>query len=299
MKILISGWFSFENMGTTAGDLIACGLVCEWLREFKLDFDVASKQEIPEGICWEDMVPQNYTHVIFICGPFGNGWPLTDFLDYFKNSKFIGMNLSLLQSLNEWDPFDFLIERDSDRQTNPDITFGAKFQKVPVVGVIKAHKQKEYGQRAKHEIANKEIDQLIASREMGIINIDTSLEKNQFGLRTVKEIESVISKTDLVITTRLHGLVLSLKNGIPAIAIDPISGGAKLTQQAKSIKWPYCFNVDTLSQQHLIESFEACLNEKVLIQVNQSAKTGMKKTREIKLRLKKYLQEQEKSISFL
>ncbi len=43
---------------------------------------------------------------------------------------------------------------------------------------------------------------------------------------------------DIVVTTRLHGMVLALKNGVPAIAVDPIVGGAKITQQARAINWP-------------------------------------------------------------
>jgi polysaccharide pyruvyl transferase WcaK-like protein len=297
MKILVSGWFSFDNMGTTAGDVIACQLVCNWLRKNNLDFDIASRQQDLKGIKWEDAIPERYTHVIFICGPFGNGWPVTEFLDYLKNSKLIGLNLTILQSLEKWNPFDFLIERDSDRQHNPDITFGAKIQKAPVVGVIRAHKQKEYGKRAKHENANEAIDQLINSREMAIVNIDTSLENNQFGLRTSNEIESVIAKTDVIITTRLHGLVLALKNGVPALAIDPISGGAKITHQADAISWPYKFDVDSLKQQPLINAFEECLNGKAQNQVNKSVGLAKEMINKIENELKEYLLKQ-KGVKF-
>ena len=31
MKTLVAGWFSFEQMGASAGDLLARDLVCEWL----------------------------------------------------------------------------------------------------------------------------------------------------------------------------------------------------------------------------------------------------------------------------
>jgi hypothetical protein len=31
MKILVSGWFSFEQMGATAGDLYSKDIVCQWL----------------------------------------------------------------------------------------------------------------------------------------------------------------------------------------------------------------------------------------------------------------------------
>ena len=47
---------------------------------------------------------------------------------------------------------------------------------------------------------------------------------------------------DVVITTRLHGTVLALKNGVPVIPIDPIADGAKITLQVKSLNWPLLVN---------------------------------------------------------
>jgi polysaccharide pyruvyl transferase WcaK-like protein len=44
----------------------------------------------------------------------------------------------------------------------------------------------------------------------------------------------VISRLDLVITMRMHGLVLALKHGVPALAVDPVAGGAKVTAQAQA-----------------------------------------------------------------
>ena len=43
---------------------------------------------------------------------------------------------------------------------------------------------------------------------------------------------------DVVVTTRLHGLVFALRGGVPALAIDPIAGGAKVAGQAEAIGWP-------------------------------------------------------------
>jgi hypothetical protein len=48
----------------------------------------------------------------------------------------------------------------------------------------------------------------------------------------------VISRLDLVITMRMHGLVLALKHGVPALAVDPVAGGAKVTAQAQAWHWP-------------------------------------------------------------
>jgi len=73
--------------------------------------------------------------------------------------------------------------------------------------------------------ANAAIEQLLKKVEATMVSIDTSLLDNSGGLRTSGEVESLIAKMDLVITTRLHGTVLAIKNGIPVIPIDPIAGG--------------------------------------------------------------------------
>jgi polysaccharide pyruvyl transferase WcaK-like protein len=64
---------------------------------------------------------------------------------------------------------------------------------------------------------------------------------------------------DLVITTRLHGLVLALKNGVPAIAIDPIPRGFKIEGQAHTVGWPVVLPVDGLTNERLEEAFDCCL----------------------------------------
>jgi len=56
---------------------------------------------------------------------------------------------------------------------------------------------------------------LAASREMSVVHIDTRLDVNSTGLRTPREVESPITRMDVVLTTRLHATGLSIKNGVP------------------------------------------------------------------------------------
>ena len=258
MHILVAGWFSFEDMGATAGDLMACDVLCRWLDSRAYQYDVAFVAPFGEGVHWWDTSPDKYSHVCFVCGPFGNGWPITDFLTHFSRARMIGLNLTLLQTLDEWNPFDVCYERDSQNSQRPDITFAANLPKVPLVGIILAHKQKEYGSKSRHA----EVDVLIKSyadtKHVTRIPIDTCLGTNAGGLRTSNEIESLIAKMDLVITTRLHGLVLSIKNGVPAIAIDAIEGGAKVSKQAEAIQWPIVIAENQLSTEALDSAFDYC-----------------------------------------
>src|SRR5687767_8607566 len=109
MRVLVAGWFSFPDMGTTAGDIIAKDIICDWLKEAGIDFDAAvdPRFDQPLSVEWKTVSPANYTDLIFVCGPFGNGWPVTELLEKFSHCRFSGINLSLLQSLSEWNPFTF------------------------------------------------------------------------------------------------------------------------------------------------------------------------------------------------
>jgi hypothetical protein len=259
MKVLVTGWFSFEQMGASAGDLIARDLACQWLRRAGRAYDVATAPPFTGNVDWRAVNASDYAHVLFVCGPFGNGPPLLEFLEKFEG-RLVGLNLTMLQSLEEWNPFEFLIERDSSRTANPDIVFGAPLRRptVPVVGLVLIDEQPEYPTDVKH-LANSALTRLIDSRELAVIRIDTRLDENRTGLRTPAEVEAVIARMDVILTTRLHGTVLALKNGIPAIVVDAVAGGAKVLRQAEAIGWPVVFTADAVTDQQLSIAFDYCL----------------------------------------
>jgi hypothetical protein len=260
VKVLVTGWFSFEQMGASAGDLLARDLVCSWLENAACNYDVAVAPPFSDGVDWHNCHTDKYSAVIFICGPFGNGPPITEFLEYFSDVPLIGLNLSMLQGLDVWNPFHLLLERDSNETRRPDLVFLTQQKKVPVVGLILVHLQEEYGDRAMHQVADNLLQRLIESRDMAVIPIDTRLDENQTGLRAPCEVESLIAKTDVVITTRLHGMVLAIKNGVPPLVVDPIAGGAKILRQAGAIDWPVVFTADKLDQEKLETALDFCLS---------------------------------------
>jgi polysaccharide pyruvyl transferase WcaK-like protein len=66
---------------------------------------------------------------------------------------------------------------------------------------------------------------------------------------------------DVVVTTRLHGLVLGLKHGVPVLAVDPVEGGAKVRRQAEVLGWPHVLVAESASVAALEAGFLACLTE--------------------------------------
>jgi hypothetical protein len=287
VKTLVAGWFSFEQMGATAGDLLVRDLVCEWLGRAGCPYDVALAPPFSGGFDWRTIDPKRYSQVVFVCGPFGNGWPVADFLHRFRACRLIGLNLSMIESLEIWNPFHFLLERDSSAGTRPDLAFLAPTKLVPVVGVVLAHAQTEYP-GGMHQVANEALKRLVAARELSAVPIDTRLDINSTGLRTPAEVESLIARMDVVLTTRLHGTVLALKNGVPAIAIDPFAGGAKIRRQAETIGWPLIFTAEKVTDAALQQAFDYCLTEEARAQAracSQQARRVAQATRDEFIRI--------------
>ncbi|NOH01800.1 MAG: glycosyltransferase [Chloroflexi bacterium] len=257
MRALVAGWFSFEDGHATAGDLLTRDLVCEWLVEAGMPYDVAAAPPFTGGLDWRTADPQAFTHVVFVCGPFGRDEHEQEFLKRFNECRLIGMNLSMKLPLDEWNPFDFLIERNSSRIVHPDISFLSRQPHVPVIGLCLV----EHYEGAPVEEANVAIQRLLESNEVAVVPIDTRLDTNQTGLRTPAEVESLLARMDVVVTTRLHGTALSLKNGVPVLAIDPEVGGWKIRRLAELVGWHVTFNVDDLDEKALQKALDFCLTD--------------------------------------
>ena len=254
-KVLVAGWFSYERGGATAGDLIACDVARGWIESAGLECDVATVFPFISDVNLQDAKPEDYSQVAFVCGPFGK-YPLEKhFLRQFAGRKLIGLNLSMGGYDTFWNPFSVLVERDSTAVTRPDIVFASQQPLVPVVGVCLVEPYD--GADVPH--ANAAVSRLLASRELAVVPIDTRLDRNTSGLRTSSEVESLFARMDAVVTTRLHGLVLSLKNGIPVVALDPEPAGGKITRQAEAIKWPSTFRVGTATDRDLCDALDYCL----------------------------------------
>jgi hypothetical protein len=271
MKTLVAGWFSFEQMGASAGDLLARDLVCNWLRQAGHAYDVALAPPFTGGVDWRAVDPAGYAQIVFVCGPFGNGEPVTGFLERFAGRRLVGVNLSMLQPLDAWNPFDLLLERDSSARSRPDLVFLSRAPRVPVVGVVLIDSQPEYGPRDLHQAADVAIQRLVASRPLAVVPIDTRLDANRTGLRRPEEVESLIARMDVVLTTRLHGTVLALKNGVPAVAVDSVAGGAKIRRQAEAVGWPVVLAAEALTDGALQKAYEYCLTEEARARARECA----------------------------
>ncbi len=110
---------------------------------------------------------------------------------------------------------------------------------VPVAAVILAGAQPEYAARAGTRRLTDELGGWLATLDCARMMVDTRLAHGDWrNPATAAQVEAVIGRADVVVTTRLHGLVLALKQGVPVLAMDPVTGGAKVAAQAAAWGWP-------------------------------------------------------------
>ncbi|WP_205480659.1 polysaccharide pyruvyl transferase family protein [Sphingomonas arenae] len=264
MRVLLLGHFS------TVGDIESLEWAEAILAGEGLRFDVASfSEKVAEGrpdlLKLDQVDPRRYTHLVMVCGPL---WP--DFLrrkrlnlDRFGHCTRIGLNLTMVEPTAEWNPFHVLLERDSDRASRPDLTFLRSTARTPVVGLCTIARQREYGSAQRHSQALDHLRQLVDKRNLAVVEIDTRwpASRNSGGLGSPAQVISVIERMDVLLTNRLHGLVFAMKAGVPALAIDPVAGGNKITAQARTIGWPAVLSADELAPERLDGLLDWCLSE--------------------------------------
>ncbi len=255
-KALLVGWFSLPFGGATAGDLAALEVVEGWLGELGFPYDVALAEPFEGGLDWQGVEPGWYSHVVHVCGPASPNLEIAAVLERFSSCRLIGVNVSLPEP---WDAFDVELARDGAGDARADLAFAASREQVPVAGVLLVHPQVEYPE-GRHEQVDRAAWELLSGRPCAALPLDTRMDVNEVGLRSRAELEAVISRLDVLVTTRLHGLVFALRNGVPALALDPIAGGAKVAAQARTVGWPAVVLPEEATPERLEELWGWCLS---------------------------------------
>lgn len=244
-RVLVTGWASFLHGEATAGDVLAMEAVREELTRAAVECELAwSPVFRPGALTLEEANPARYTHLVFACGPL-QGRDIERLHHRFSDCRRVAIGVSVVDIA---DPaaagFHVILPRDGsgvppmgDLASVPEPERASEM--VPVAGVIRVSGQAEYPGRAQHEAVCDALTQWLDGCGCALVPLDTRLDPRDWRLcGTPAELEAVIGRLDLVITMRMHGLVLALKHGVPALAIDPVAGGAKVTAQAQAWQWP-------------------------------------------------------------
>jgi hypothetical protein len=264
VTVLVVGWFSFTHGEATAGDVLSMEAVQACLASAGIRHDVAwSTVMCPSGgLLLDDALPDRYTHLVFVCGP-AHGQPVCDLHERFARCRRIAVGVSVVDAA---DPavtgFHEVLARDApDGRARPDLAGGPVMPSVPVVGVVLAHAQPEYGVRQRHGDVTGVLSSWLRARDFARVPLDSRLDPRDWRMSaTPAQLESVLRRLDVVVTTRLHGMVLALKNGVPALAVDPVAGGGKVTAQARAWRWPAMVPADDLHPRDLDRHLAWCLS---------------------------------------
>ena len=181
-----------------------------------------------DGVDWERADPADYTHLVWVCGPMTRGPRQTALRERFRGCRTVAVDVSLLDELGGWNPYDAVVERDSATTARPDISFLAGGDLPPVVGLCVIERQREYGERGEHAAAVEALRRLVDSRPMAVVEIDSRIKPRRPGRRTPGEVEALLGRMDVVLTNRLHGLVLALKHARRSTSRCDIADGTAL-----------------------------------------------------------------------
>lgn len=248
-RALLAGWFSFRDGEATAGDVLAWRAVHDELERAGIDHDTAwSPMFRPDALTLDDAVPDHYSHLVFVCGPV-HGGQIAWLTDRFASCRRIAVGVSVVDPADAvLEGFDVLIPRDMPGLA-PQVDLAARpaagLTRVPVVGVVLTDGQGEYGPARRHESVRATITDWLGSGDVAALPLDTRLDKADWTLsQRPEQFVSILDRLDAVVSTRLHGLVIALANAVPVVAVDPVSGGGKVTAQARAWGWPAVLEAD-------------------------------------------------------
>ncbi|WP_328810110.1 MULTISPECIES: polysaccharide pyruvyl transferase family protein [unclassified Rhodococcus (in: high G+C Gram-positive bacteria)] len=293
-RVLVVGWSSVENGECTAGDQKAMWAVADAVAAAGHRVDIAWStvmSRAPLGsragrdVPLADVDPSEYTHLLWVCGPV-SGSEIEALHRRFAHCRRYAVGVSVVDVAGAaYTGFDEVFPRDIDVPAGesggarchappvPDLAAAAAPGAVPVVGVFTTSGQREYGTRRRHGAVAAVLDDWLASRhDLAVLDLDTRLDPRSWrSPSTSAAVESVVRRLDVVVTMRLHGLVLALSDGIPALAIDPVAGGAKVTAQATAWGWPAVLAADDVDAASLSRWTAWCLSDSGRTEAAQAA----------------------------
>jgi hypothetical protein len=261
MRVLLTGWASFLHGEATAGDVLSLRAAAAALAEAGIDHRVAwSPGFRPGTLHLPDAPPEDYTHVVFACGPV-HGPQVRSLHERYAACRRIAVGVSVP---DPGDPavtgFHRVLPRDGGSTAELDLSLGATVAPTPVLGVILAPHQPEYGSAGRHADVHAALTGWLARVDCARVPLDTRLAHEDWErCATPDQFAALVSKMDAVVTTRLHGLVLGLKAGVPVLAVDPVAGGGKVTAQGKAVDWPVVAASDVTDTALLDARLKWCL----------------------------------------
>jgi hypothetical protein len=272
MRVLVTGWFSFDEVIATIGDELGADVVTGWLRELGIDHDVAWAPYLGRGPHWRDLDPAGYTHLVFVSGPLMDMPLLRELTAAFGHAQRVAVNVSVVPD-DARPLFHQVWERDGAGTTRPDLAIATTTPDVPVVAVAFAPAQEEYGSRSQAEQVRGVIEGWLKARGMPWFELDMDLFDKPYE-RFPSQVEALVRRADVVVSMRLHALVLGLAHDVPVIACDAIAGGAKVSAQAAALGWPVVLKAGEIDPATLDAALEHALSGTLTEELAEARRRG-------------------------
>ncbi|THA71172.1 polysaccharide pyruvyl transferase family protein [Streptomyces sp. A0958] len=263
-RVLVTGWFSFPDGEVTAGDVLAEQAVSDALGRLGVAHDSAwSPHFAPGALTLEAAPPERYEQVIFVCGPV-HGPQITRLHERYASCRRTAIGVSVIDGdAAAVRGFHRIVARDAPgAEPFADLALSARPRPdKPVVGVALTHGQGEYADRRAHDRVAETLYAWLPTKDCARVTAETRLAHDDWRLcRTADQFLSLVGRLDLVVTDRLHGMALALSMGVPALVVDPVRGGAKVSAQARVLRWPAVIPCEALSGRALDRWWTWCLS---------------------------------------
>ena len=174
VRVLVTGWFSFDEVIATVGDELGADAVTGWLASLGIPHDVAWAPYLERGVHWRDVDPAGYTHLVFVSGPVFDTPLLREMTGTFAAAQRWAVNVSVV-SEDGRALFDRVWERDAEGLARPDLAVEGPEPDVPVVAVAFTPVQGEYGERSEAERVRDAIEEWLADRALPWFELDMDL----------------------------------------------------------------------------------------------------------------------------
>lgn len=239
----------------TIGDLYALLRVASIARECALEVVIISIRNYQEFqsenhtvINLHDASPQVGDILTFVCGPIIKGSDdFRELIRRFEHCRKLAIGVSILPKISSdhWNPFDAVLPRDGGINNYGDFAFTPMHKESGkmgnYLGLCLRGEQLEYGNgeclyKTVDELANR----IMAQSGFEVKYLDTRILEDYNVAQIIKDFRDC----KFIISSRMHGLLLSICLNIPCFAIDQIKGGAKVGAEAKRIGWPLVANIN-------------------------------------------------------
>lgn len=243
VRIVVAGWPSFIDGEATAGDVLAMGEVADALRGPGRHVEQLFSPVLdPAARSATSVDPTGCACLVFACGPV-RGRQVAELHERFADAHRIAVGVSVP---DPGDPaargFHRILARDTcgSPEVAADLCrFAPEPAPLPVVGVVFAPGQAEYGDRRRHDDVHAALGDWLSGLDAARLPLDTRIDpRDWWHAATADQFRAVLPRLDALVTTRLHGLVLGLRAGVPVLAVDPVAGGAKVAAQGRVLDWP-------------------------------------------------------------